>query len=103
MRQKSIATATRVLGPHAASNIRHYYHYTLAGFTIGPITPKQVKALQNDPSVMLVVPDQAGSGKRMASTPTFLGLDAAGGIWSNLGGIQNAGSDVVVCVVDTGE
>eukprot|EP00775_Hariotina_reticulata_P011933 gene11933-12076_t len=102
MRQKSIDIANKVLGSNAANNIRHYYHYTLAGFTIGPITPREVVALQNDPGVLLVVPDQAASGRRMVSAPTFLGLDAAGGIWSNLGGQQSAGDDVVVCVVDTG-
>jgi subtilisin family serine protease len=35
-------------------------------------------------------------------SPTFLGLDAPGGLWSQLGGQTNAGAGVVVGVIDTG-
>src|SRR6266540_3145416 len=36
------------------------------------------------------------------NTPTFLGLNAGGGIWSQLGGQARAGEDVIIGVVDTG-
>ena len=35
-------------------------------------------------------------------SPHFLGLDAAGGLWSQLGGAADAGAGVVVGVIDTG-
>ena len=37
-----------------------------------------------------------------SSTPTFLGLDAPGGIWEQLGGVGSAGEDIVIGVVDSG-
>src|SRR6185436_2434789 len=35
-------------------------------------------------------------------SPHFLGLDAPGGLWSQLGGARNAGAGTVVGVIDTG-
>ncbi|UUZ56390.1 hypothetical protein LP419_14980 [Massilia sp. H-1] len=35
-------------------------------------------------------------------TPTFLGLDAPGGLWSQLGGQASAGEDIVIGIVDSG-
>ena len=37
-----------------------------------------------------------------SSTPTFLGLDARGGLWAQLGGVGNAGDGIIIGVIDTG-
>ena len=36
-----------------------------------------------------------------SSTPTFLGLDAPGGLWDQLGGAGSAGEDIIIGVVDS--
>ncbi len=37
-----------------------------------------------------------------SSTPAFLGLSAPGGLWDRLGGVDDAGEDIVIGVVDSG-
>jgi subtilisin family serine protease len=37
-----------------------------------------------------------------ASTPSFLGLDVAGGLWDQLGGIDSSGEDIIIGVIDSG-
>ena len=37
-----------------------------------------------------------------SSTPTFLGLDAEGGLWDQLGGTGKAGEGIIIGVVDSG-
>jgi hypothetical protein len=37
-----------------------------------------------------------------SNTPTFLGLDAPGGLWDQLGGVENAGEGVIIGIVDSG-
>lgn len=37
-----------------------------------------------------------------SSTPSFLGLDAKKGLWSQLGGTKSAGEDVLIGVIDSG-
>ena len=37
-----------------------------------------------------------------SSTPSFLGLDKAGGAWQKLGGVGSAGENVVVGILDGG-
>src|SRR6185295_532894 len=37
-----------------------------------------------------------------STTPTFLGLDAPGGLWDQLGGKQSAGEDIIIGIVDSG-
>ena len=44
----------------------------------------------------------ASAGPTTTDSPHFLGLDAGGGIWSQLGGPANAGAGVVVGVIDSG-
>jgi len=37
-----------------------------------------------------------------SSTPAFLGLDAPGGLWEQLGGVTNAGEGIIIGLVDSG-
>jgi hypothetical protein len=37
-----------------------------------------------------------------SSTPAFLGLSEPGGLWEQLGGVDKAGEDVIVGIVDSG-
>jgi subtilisin family serine protease len=37
-----------------------------------------------------------------SNTPTFLGLNAPGGLWDQLGGVDDAGEDMVIGIIDSG-
>lgn len=102
IRQQADATARRALGAAGAGKVRHYYTHTLAGFSAGPLTSQQVAALRQQPNVKSVVSDVLGHSKTI-STPNFLGLDSPGGAWSQLGGAEHAGEDIIIGVFDTGE
>ncbi|HTE62531.1 MAG TPA: S8 family serine peptidase, partial [Solirubrobacteraceae bacterium] len=76
------------------------YEYSLNGFA-ATLNKRQVAALQASKDVVSVRRDSL-SHPTTDNTPTFLGLNAPGGIWSQLGGQADAGEDVIVGVVDTG-
>jgi hypothetical protein len=76
------------------------YEYSFNGFAAG-LTKQQVATLRNTPGVVSVTRDVARQ-PTTDNTPAFLGLNASGGIWSQLGGQGAAGDDVIVGVVDTG-
>jgi subtilisin family serine protease len=76
------------------------YEYSFNGFA-APLSKSQVAALRRDPRVVSVERD-ALSRITTDNTPSFLGLNAPGGIWSQLGGQGKAGEDVVIGLVDTG-
>jgi subtilisin family serine protease len=93
-------------GRHAAvagsvSATRLYdYDYSLNGFAAS-LTKTQVARLRSAVGVAAVMRDSV-SHPATDNTPQFLGLNAAGGIWSQLGGQSSAGEDVIIGVVDTG-
>jgi len=77
------------------------YDVVLNGFA-ALLTDSEVLALKNNPAVADV---QADSMRRMdtISTPRFLGLSTAGGLWSQFaGGSQVKGENLVVGIVDGG-
>src|SRR6266545_3879546 len=76
------------------------YLYSLNGFA-ATLNKGQVARLQASPDVVSVERDSLNK-KATDNTPTFLGLNAGGGIWSQLGGQARAGEDVIIGVVDTG-
>jgi subtilisin family serine protease len=83
-----------------ADAIFYDYHYSLNGFA-AVLTAVQAAKLSSNPAVVSVELDQL----RQVTTdnsPTFLGLDAPGGLWDDLGGQGAAGEDVIVGVIDTG-
>jgi subtilisin family serine protease len=76
------------------------YVYSLNGFA-ATLDKGQVARLRASRGVVSVERDSL-SQPATDNTPTFLGLNAGGGIWSQLGGQARAGEDVVIGVVDTG-
>jgi subtilisin family serine protease len=76
------------------------YHYAVNGFA-ARLTADQAARLTKMPGVVSVEADVADTVDTM-STPRFLGLTAAGGLWSQLGGPEGAGEDIIVGDIDTG-
>ena len=84
------------------------YDYAISynGFA-AKLTAKQAAALKKQTGVLAVTPDQMVS-QDTSSTPHFLGLDAPGGLWEQLGGPTGtrthagAGENIVIGVVDSG-
>ena len=76
------------------------YRYSFNGFS-AEMTAQQAAALSRMPGVVAVTKDEART-QDTASTPAFLGLDATGGLWSQLGGVGSAGEDVIIGIIDGG-
>lgn len=84
----------------------HDYAISFNGFA-AKLTAKQAAALATQKDVLAVTPDELVD-QDTSSTPHFLGLDAAGGIWEQLGGPtgtrthSGAGENIVIGVIDSG-
>ncbi|HWS99065.1 MAG TPA: S8 family serine peptidase [Pyrinomonadaceae bacterium] len=76
------------------------YRYTVSGFA-AELTEGQAAKLAATPGVVTVERDEAQS-MDTSTTASFLGLDAANGLWNQLGGVDNAGEDVIIGIVDSG-
>ncbi|TDC33545.1 S8 family serine peptidase [Kribbella albertanoniae] len=76
------------------------YEYSLNAFA-ATLTKAQLAKLSTTPGVVSIQRDKLAQVKT-DNTPAFLGLNAAGGLWSQLGGQGSAGEDVIIGVVDTG-
>ncbi|MBW8172219.1 cell wall-binding repeat-containing protein [Ornithinimicrobium sp. Arc0846-15] len=88
----------------------HRYDTALNGFSAG-LSTADVLELGTDPRVASVTPVRtfipqqdvdADPGTDTNDSPSFLGLDEPGGVWDQLGGINAAGADQVIGVIDTG-
>jgi subtilisin family serine protease len=78
------------------------YDYTVANNGVAAeLTGSQAAKLANTAGVVALELDQLVQPDTTLS-PEFLGLSAAGGLWSQLGGGQNAGAGLVIGIVDTG-
>ncbi|MFB9250212.1 S8 family serine peptidase [Sphaerisporangium melleum] len=79
------------------------YVYSYDGFA-AKLTKSQVAELRTMPDVVGVTEDKKVS-VATSSTPSFLGLDAPGGLWDRLGGPdgkKGAGEGLVIGVIDSG-
>ena len=78
------------------------YTYQIAfnGFA-APLTAAQALKLAGEPGVLAVLPDEVRQLDTVRS-PDFLGLPGDRGVWSRLGGVDEAGKGVVVGVLDSG-
>ena len=76
------------------------YRYAFNGFA-AELTDAQVEKLRTDPAVLSVTDDEI-LHMDTSSTPTFLELDAKNGLWKALGGVDKAGEDIVIGMVDSG-
>lgn len=84
----------------ASDNKIYSYRYSTNGFS-ALLTPAQATAIATMPGVIAVEPD-ALHHVTTDNSPTFLGLNATGGLWDQVGGTENAGEGIIVGVVDTG-
>lgn len=79
-----------------------YYDYTITNNAVAvKLTARQAATLAGTKGVIALSKDRLMQPDTTQS-PHFLGLDAAGGLWSQLGGNEDAGAGVVVGVIDTG-
>lgn len=88
---------------NAAGVTKPMYQYDLVfnGFA-AELTEAQVKKLQASGKVLNVLADERRDAQTV-STPHFLGLDIAGGVWSQrAGGSKDKGEDIIVAVIDSG-
>jgi hypothetical protein len=76
------------------------YRYSFNGFS-AELTSAQADALRSAPGVLSVQKDISVQ-MDTSSTPAFLGLDAANGLWNQLGGKGSAGEDIIIGLVDSG-
>ncbi len=76
------------------------YTWTFNGFA-ARLTPEQAAAMKSQPGVVAVTPDEIVNADTV-TTPTMLGLDAASGLWAQLGGPSRAGEGVIIGVIDSG-
>ena len=82
------------------AEIIYNYNYTFNGFS-ARLTNVQATELAKTPGVQAVTPDELQT-MDTSSTPTFLGLDAEGGLWEQLGTYKKAGDGIIIGVVDSG-
>jgi subtilisin family serine protease len=76
------------------------YVYSFNGFA-AKMSAAQANAAAKTADVVAVTPQEIVNADT-SSTPAFLGLDAPGGLWSQLGGVGSAGDGVIIGVIDTG-
>lgn len=76
------------------------YTVALNGFS-ATLTAKQAAELASTRGVLAVTPDEERS-LDTTSSPDFLGLTGPAGTWAEAGGVQDAGSGVVVGIIDSG-
>ncbi|NGZ83164.1 S8 family serine peptidase [Duganella aceris] len=83
-----------------AAPVIYDYKVVFNGFA-AMLTDAEVRQLAASSGVSAVFADER---RRLLTsyTPTFLGLDQPGGLWSQLGGKEHAGEDVVIGVLDGG-
>jgi subtilisin family serine protease len=84
----------------SAAQITHQYQMVFNGFA-AMLTDAEVRALKKNSGVANI---SADSVLQLDTnyTPSFLQLDAPGGLWQQLGGQGAAGEDIVIGIVDSG-
>ncbi|MET0322331.1 MAG: S8 family peptidase [Duganella sp.] len=84
----------------ATAPVMYDYKVVFNGFA-AMLTDAEVRQLAASSDVAAI---HADARRRMVTsyTPTFLGLDQPGGLWSQLGGKEHAGEDIVVGILDGG-
>jgi hypothetical protein len=90
-----------VLNRVGAANKKIYsYVYAVNAFS-AVLTGRQVATLRKTRGVVSVERDVLHK-EATENSPTFLGLNASGGLWGQTGGQAAAGEDVIIGVIDTG-
>lgn len=95
------AQQTTVASLIAGAPIVARYSTVYNGFA-ARLTAAEVQALRTSPLVVDVFADEARK-LNTVSTPAFLGLSTAGGVWSQtVAGLALKGEDIIIGVVDSG-
>ncbi|RSZ56906.1 S8 family serine peptidase [Massilia atriviolacea] len=91
---------SQVLSTVSAAQVTHQFNVVFNGFS-AMLTDAEVRALKKDAGVANITAD---SIMQMDTnyTPTFLGLDKAGGLWEQVGGKAAAGENIVIGIIDSG-
>jgi plastocyanin len=76
------------------------YGYAFNGFA-ADLTPEQAEKVAGMPGVLSVNRNELREVET-ATTPAFLGLNAPGGLWDQLGGVKSAGEGIIIGIVDSG-
>ncbi|HVF26042.1 MAG TPA: protease inhibitor I9 family protein, partial [Anaerolineales bacterium] len=76
------------------------YRYSFNGFA-AKMSLEQANKMAGVDGVLVVSPDELRTVDT-SSTPTFLGLDATGGLWDQLGGVGSAGEGIIIGIIDSG-
>lgn len=82
------------------ARVLHSYQLVYNGFS-ALLTDAEAKALRRKSgvtAVMLEIPRKLDTHY----TPAYLNVDGPGGLWSQLGGSEKAGEDVIIGIIDTG-
>jgi Subtilase family/PA domain/Bacterial pre-peptidase C-terminal domain/Peptidase inhibitor I9 len=98
-RQQQAAKHGRIAAAVGAS-VRRHYSLSFSGFA-AQLTGDQATKLAASKNVLLVQKDEARKLDTW-NTPAMLGLAGQNGLWSKLGGPNNAGDGVVVGIIDSG-
>jgi Subtilase family/Fibronectin type-III domain/PA domain/Peptidase inhibitor I9 len=76
------------------------YDVVLNGFAAN-LTDAEVRALKKNSAVLSIEADAVHT-LHTSYTPKFIGLDAPGGLWAQLGGIGAAGENMIIGMLDSG-
>jgi subtilisin family serine protease len=95
--QQKQASAQAIVG---SAPILHQYKLVLNGFA-ALLTDAEVRQLKASGTVIDIAPDEPRH-LLTSFTPTFLGLDKPDGLWSQLGGPEHAGEDIIIGILDGG-
>lgn len=76
------------------------YTYSFNGFA-AQLSLSQANKLASVNGVIVVNADELQT-MDTSSTPTFLGLNDPGGLWDQLGGVDNAGEGIIIGLIDSG-
>ena len=89
-----------VLAAAGGGKKTHSYGYVFNGFA-AELTEAQADKLRSMKGVLSVEKDVLVDVDT-SSTPAFLGLDAPGGLWEQLGGAGRGGEDIIIGIIDSG-
>jgi len=89
-----------VLAAAGGGRKAYSYGYVFNGFA-AELTRAQADKIRSMPGVMSVEKDVLVDVDT-STTPSFLGLDAPGGLWDQLGGTASAGENIIIGVIDSG-
>jgi subtilisin family serine protease len=89
-----------VINTISAAEITHKYDVVFNGFA-AMLTDDEVRALKKNSGVAAITADSMME-LDTSYTPSFLGLDKAGGLWEQLGGKGASGENMIIGIVDGG-